>query len=75
MWYIYRFFGGVTEFYAFIFTVFLIEMAFKNILSATFIAGIGAIQAFVTANDIHNDLNGDGIPDDQQTEVNVTVTK
>lgn len=60
---VYDFFGGVTEFYAAVFAVTAIYMAFKNLLTATFVAAIGAIQAFVTANDVHNDLNKNGIPD------------
>lgn len=60
---VYDFFGGVTEFYAFVFTATAIYMAFKSLLTATFVAAIGAIQAFVTANDVHNDLNKNGIPD------------
>jgi hypothetical protein len=56
---IYQFFGGVTEFYAFVFTVASIFFAYKNMLTATFVAAIGAIQCFVTANDVHNDLSMD----------------
>src|SRR5271157_1269057 len=54
---VYDFFGGVTEFYAFVFTVVSVTMAFMGILKAEFVAAIGAIQAFVTANDVHNDMN------------------
>jgi len=54
---LYNFFGGLTEFYAFVFTGFSVYMAFKNLLTPTFVAVITAIQAIITANDVHNDLN------------------
>lgn len=54
---VYEFFGGMTEFYAMVFTVVSIHMAYKNLLTPTFVAAIGAIQAIITANDIHNDLS------------------
>jgi hypothetical protein len=67
---IYGFFGGVTEFYAFVFTTVSIYMALKGILTPTFVAAIGAIQAFVTANDVHNDLNVNRKLDDIHADVN-----
>jgi hypothetical protein len=54
---LYNFFGGATEFYAAVFTVAVIVLAFKNLLTANFVAAIGAIQLLVTANDVHNDIN------------------
>lgn len=63
---VYDFFGGVTECYACVFAAVSIYMAIKGILTPTFVATIGAIQAFVTANDVHNDLNHNGIPDNKE---------
>lgn len=65
---IYNFFGGITEFYAFVFTVTGVWMAYKNLLTGTLVALIGAIQALITANDVHNDLNGNGVPDNLEAK-------
>lgn len=53
---LYDVFGGITEFYAALFTAVSIFMAFKNILTGVFVAAIGAITTLITANDIHNDI-------------------
>lgn len=69
MVYVYNFFGGLSEFYAFVFTVFAavllwagLEMCFKNLMTMNVIAFIGAIQAFlvvvqafIIGHDHHND--------------------
>jgi hypothetical protein len=53
---LYSFFGGTTEFYAFVFTGVSIAFACKHMLTLEFVGAIGAIQAIITANDIHNDV-------------------
>lgn len=49
--------GGVTEFYAAVFTVVSIVLAFKSLLTPAFVGVIGAIQTLITVNDVHNDLH------------------
>ena len=56
---VYNFFGGVTEFYAFVFVVVAIVLAFRGELTNAYVCMMGATQTLITALDVHNDLRQD----------------
>jgi hypothetical protein len=55
----YRFFGGITEFYAFVFATAAIVLAFRGELTWTFVAMMSGTQALITGLDVHNDFRQD----------------
>ena len=66
MSYVYNLFGGISEFYAFVFTIAVIVLAFRGLLTGPMVGAIGAIQTLIVGLDIHNDLqNKLGDPNDR----------
>lgn len=54
---VYSWFGGVSEFYAFIFVGCGIALAFRNELSSSYVCLVGAIQALIVVNDQGDSYN------------------